>query len=324
MRKLLLTLAAFALSGAAFAQTNIGTVSLEQLGTANDVDAVCTAADLDIRNLTAANDTVVCNAGTGTFAVSGPLTDTQLRATPVPVSGTVAANAGTDLNTSALLTTTAHDAALGTAGTADAQVRTVQGIASMTPILVDGSATTQPVSGTVTVTLPNEGQQTAANSISVTPDTDNDSIGAAGAAPPGEYNAIAGVTSGATGGFLGGIPVCTDNFPVNISTATTTLAITGVSGRHVYICSINLVTAAANGVALIAGTGATCGTSTAGLVGGTTGATGWQFAANGGLAQGTGLGSIISTVSVGATGDSVCIVTSAATQLSGAINFAIF
>lgn len=32
--------------------------------------------------------TVTANAGTGTFAVSGPLTDTQLRATAVPVSGT--------------------------------------------------------------------------------------------------------------------------------------------------------------------------------------------------------------------------------------------
>ena len=33
-----------------------------------------------------------------------------------------------------LLTTTAHDAAFGTAGTADAQVRSIQGIASMTPV----------------------------------------------------------------------------------------------------------------------------------------------------------------------------------------------
>jgi hypothetical protein len=39
--------------------------------------------------------TVTANAGTGTFAVSGPLTDTQLRASAVPVSGTVTANAGT-------------------------------------------------------------------------------------------------------------------------------------------------------------------------------------------------------------------------------------
>lgn len=39
--------------------------------------------------------TVTANAGTGTLAVSGPLTDTQLRATAVPISGTVTANAGT-------------------------------------------------------------------------------------------------------------------------------------------------------------------------------------------------------------------------------------
>src|SRR3990167_5939751 len=45
--------------------------------------------------------------------------------------------------------------AFGTAGTADAQVRTVQGVALMTPLLVDGSATTQPVSGTVTATATN-------------------------------------------------------------------------------------------------------------------------------------------------------------------------
>lgn len=38
--------------------------------------------------------TVTANAGTGTFAVSGPLTDTQLRASAVPVSGTVTANQG--------------------------------------------------------------------------------------------------------------------------------------------------------------------------------------------------------------------------------------
>lgn len=35
--------------------------------------------------------TVTANAGTGTMAVSGPLTDTQLRASAVPVSGTVTA-----------------------------------------------------------------------------------------------------------------------------------------------------------------------------------------------------------------------------------------
>ena len=176
--------------------------------------------------------------------------------------------------------------------------------------------------GTVTnlTNLPNEGQQTAANSISVTPDTDNDAVGAAGAAPPGEYVAIGGVTSGATGGFLGGIPVCDTFARVNVSTATTTLIVTGVSGRHVRICSLSLVTAAANIVTLISGTGATCGTGTTGMAGGT-GTAGYSFAANGGIAFGSGVGAINQTT---ATGDSVCAVTSAATQLSGSVGYTIY
>lgn len=48
--------------------------------------------------------------------------------------------------------TAAKQPALGTAGTASADVITVQGKASMTPLLTDSSATTQPVSGTVAVT----------------------------------------------------------------------------------------------------------------------------------------------------------------------------
>ena len=48
--------------------------------------------------------------------------------------------------------TEAKQPALGTAGTASADVLTVQGIASMTPLKTDGSGVTQPISGTVTVT----------------------------------------------------------------------------------------------------------------------------------------------------------------------------
>lgn len=47
--------------------------------------------------------------------------------------------------------TAAKQPALGTAGTASSDVITVQGIASMVALKVDGSAVTQPVSGTVTV-----------------------------------------------------------------------------------------------------------------------------------------------------------------------------
>lgn len=71
--------------------------------------------------------------------------------------GKLAANSGVDIGdvdvTSCALPTGAATAAkqpaLGTAGTASSDVITVQGIASMTALKVDGSAVTQPVSGTV-------------------------------------------------------------------------------------------------------------------------------------------------------------------------------
>lgn len=58
--------------------------------------------------------------------------------------------------------TAAKQPALGTAGAAAADVLTVQGVASMTAIKVDGSGVTQPVSGTVTMTA------TAATTVSTT------------------------------------------------------------------------------------------------------------------------------------------------------------
>jgi hypothetical protein len=67
--------------------------------------------------------TVTANAGTGTLAVSAA-------SLPLPSGASTAAK----------------QAALGTAGTASADVLTIQGIASMTAVKVDGSAVTQPVS----------------------------------------------------------------------------------------------------------------------------------------------------------------------------------
>lgn len=81
----------------------------------------------------------------GTIAVTGALTDAELRASAVPVS---AASLPLPLGAS----TAAKQPALGTAGAASADVITVQGIAGMTAVKVDGSAVTQPISGTVAAT----------------------------------------------------------------------------------------------------------------------------------------------------------------------------
>ena len=71
--------------------------------------------------------------------------------------------------------TAAKQPALGTAGTASVDVLTVQGITSMTPLKVDGSGVTQPVSGALTDTqlratpVPVSGSITATNaSVSTT------------------------------------------------------------------------------------------------------------------------------------------------------------
>jgi hypothetical protein len=58
------------------------------------------------------------------------------------ISGTISLPTGAS--------TSAKQPSLGTAGTASSDVLTVQGITSMTPLKVDGSGVTQPVSGTIT------------------------------------------------------------------------------------------------------------------------------------------------------------------------------
>lgn len=78
-----------------------------------------------------------------TFGVDGVATDVSAT-DPLPVvqTGTPALPTGA--------ATAAKQPALGTAGTASSDVLTVQGIASMTALKVDGSAVTQPISGSLT------------------------------------------------------------------------------------------------------------------------------------------------------------------------------
>jgi len=74
-----------------------GTVAVSNFPATQPVSGTVTASgpltDTQLRATPVpVSGTVTANAGSGTMAVSGPLTDTQLRATPVPVSGTVTAS----------------------------------------------------------------------------------------------------------------------------------------------------------------------------------------------------------------------------------------
>jgi hypothetical protein len=258
---------------------------------------------------------------------SGTVYATQTDLTSVngvtTLTGTGATGTGAQRVTVSGDTATVAGSAPGTAGTASANVLSVQGIASMTKLLVTPDSVALPANQSV-----NEAQ---VNGVTVltgvgaagtgTQRVVDVASGTTGAAPPAQASFVGGLQSGATGGFLGGFPACDLGKVVNISTATTTLMVTGVSGRQVRICAFHMITTLANNVAWLEGTGATCGTGTAGMAGGTTAASGYNFAANGGIAMGTGIGQVMLTAT---TGDSVCLITSAATQLSGFISYTIY
>ena len=222
-------------------------------------------------------------------------------------------------------------AAFGTAGAADAQVRTVQGVASMTPLLVDGSATTQPVSA-ASLPLPS-GAATSANQDGIVKDGTGDTTqanvsgGRVQVDPSGVTSPISAASlplpsGAATSANQAYLDPCQREAKIRISISQTgnTQLITGTASERVYICSIHLVTATAQSVALVSGTGTTCATSTSGVVGfgGASAATGWGFAANGGLVQ-SAAGFAYGNTDTDA--DNVCLFQSGAGQVSGGLTY---
>lgn len=128
--------------GSGVTQPISGTVSIS--GT-SPVSGTVTAVQSTGSNLHVVVDTAPTTAVTGTFfQATQPVSATSL---PLPTGASTAAK----------------QPALGTAGSASTDVITVQGVASMTPLKVDGSGVTQPISGTVSLsgTSPVSGTVTA-------------------------------------------------------------------------------------------------------------------------------------------------------------------
>lgn len=92
------------------------------------------------------------------------------------------------------------------------------------------------------------------------------------------------------------------------------ILVPGVSAKRIYVCTLSLVGNPAATVSLIEGTGATCGTSTAAVMGGTTAASGMAFAANGGLAVGGGMGVAAQTAT---NNNNLCLIQSATPSAAG-------
>jgi hypothetical protein len=157
-----------ALNSATDSVTIAGTIiatnpSVAPTGAAVPSDATYVAVDVggNLTGLTGTVNGLKVDGSAVTQPVSGSVTVTQATAANLnaTVTGTVAAtqsgtwNVNNVSGTVSLPTgasTSAKQPALGTAGTASADVITVQGIAGATAVIVDGSGSTQPVSGTVT------------------------------------------------------------------------------------------------------------------------------------------------------------------------------
>lgn len=110
--------------------------------------------------------------------------------------------------------------------------------------------------------------------------------------------------------------------PINVSTAATTELINGTGGgNYAYICGVFLgPTAGAQNATLVEDDTDNCASPTAGIFGGTSAGSGWNFAANGGTNIGNGAGTVARTA---ATNVYVCLITSAAVQISGTVVYAL-
>jgi len=111
-------------------------------------------------------------------------------------------------------------------------------------------------------------------------------------------------------------------FYASISQTANTQLVAGTASKKLFVCSIHVVAAVAANVAVVEGTGSVCGTSTTGVsgFGGATAATGWNFAANGGIALGTGDSSLGAQ---GTSGDNLCVFNSGSGQVSGGISYVV-
>lgn len=149
----------------------------------------------------------------------------------------------------------------------------------------------------------------------------NQEVTAAGASAT-SAQAVQGVTGGVpmstnsanTGGNLTSIIEAGASVPINISTATTTQLVAGISGKAIYVTAWDVIAAGATSFTFEYGTGANCAVGTTALTGP------YGLVAQFGLAKGSGLGPVL----VVPAGNALCSINSAAAQVSGSLAYTQF
>jgi hypothetical protein len=230
--------------------------------------------------------------------------------------GSVTANAGTNLNTSSLSTS-----ANQINGTQQSKVTDGTNIAAVKAASTAPAATDPSL---VVAISPNGGQATSALQT-----TGNTSL-----ATIATNSALALPAQSGFGVNIGAVQIldanskaavldpCQSNLHskalVNIVTATSTKIVTGTASKKTYVCGMTVYPAGTTNFAIVEGSGTNCGTSALGLIGGNTAATGIIATAQAGfVSNGGGYSVMAATVNA----NDVCIITSAAVQLSGVVDY---
>lgn len=194
----------------------------------------------------------------------------------------------------------------GTAGSAATGVVTVQGITSMTPLLAVGTGTAGAAaagvmtvqgiaSGTAVTVAPSSGtfatDQTFGTSTYTEATTTGPLVGMVRTDTPAALANTTNEVAPLSGSALGGVYTASASNPCEarawttlaISAAADAVLIAASASNRTYICEGAIIANSAEIFALWEGTGSTCGTGTAALVGSTTIGNGVSLAANGGF-----------------------------------------
>ena len=186
------------------------------------------------------------------------------------------------------------------------------------PVSVTGTfwQATQPVSVAAAVTV----AQATASSLNATVTDGSGAMTVDGTVTVGTFPDNEPMNVAQKGGSAVAAGPCEREVPLyaQVDQASGEQLITGTASERVYVCSIAIVTATAQNIALVDGTGTVCATSPTGLLGGSTAATGQNFAVNGGWVLPFNQGGWAKTST---DADNVCLRQSSTGQVSGIVTY---
>lgn len=134
--------------------------------------------------------------------------------------------------------------------------------------------------------------------------------GATGSAAPAGATYLGVNSSGNLTGLVG----CDSSAFLDMTTATTTQIVALTSGKSIHVCNVAIQGGGTSTVTLKYGTATNCGTGTTAI------SPGWELTAQNGVAEGSGLGQIYSTIASNA----LCVTSSAGVNVHVHVAYTVF